>query len=397
MKYDIIVIGAGASGLFFGALTELNNCSGLILEKTSRPGTKLLMSGAGQCNITQSGNVKDFIGSAYGKAGKSIRSILYKHSNLALVDFFERNGIETYARKDGKVFPASMKSRDVRDMLVRRTMANGFEIKCGYEVIGVEPAGSGTSVTIVCRDADGRETKFIASTLVIATGGCSYPETGSDGSMFDILKRDLGIGIIPPRPALSPIQVREYPYESLAGISFPEASVTIGSARTNDALLFTHRDFSGPGILNISKYASAGDTLRINYLNMTYEAALSLLKSESSGRRKSLTNIIAAEFGVPKQFASSLTDRYGQSLKALTSALTGETFTIAGVSGWNRAMVTAGGVSLSELDLKTMKLKNHPHIRVIGEACDVDGITGGYNIQFAYSSAAAASVSVTGQ
>ncbi len=398
MKYDIIVIGAGASGLFFGALTKLNNCSGLILEKTSRMGTKLLMSGAGQCNVTQSGSVKDFIGSAYGEAGKFIRPILYKHSNLALVNFLERNGVETFTRDDSKIFPKSMKARDVRNMLVGRTLENGFEIRCRYEVTGISDSTDiNKEITVTCRDANGSEAKFTASTLVIATGGCSYAETGSDGSMFNVLKRDLNLEVISPRPALSPILVRDYPYGGLAGISFPKASVTINGIRTTDAVLFTHRDLSGPGILNISKYASAGDTLRINYVNMTYDAALSALKLKSSGRRKSLANIIAAEFEIPKQFASALTVRYGESLKALATALTGESFTVTGVSGWEKAMATAGGVSLSELDLKTMKLKTHPHIHVIGEACNVDGITGGYNIQFAYSSAAAASVSVTGQ
>ena len=136
MIYDCIIVGAGASGLFAGARFDTaaggqptkHRPAGLILEKTGRAGTKLLMSGGGQCNITHGGSIKDFI-DRYGKKGGRIRSCLYKHNNLELISFLEKNGIPTVTQEeDGRVFPASRKAQDIRDLLVRKSQENGFEI-----------------------------------------------------------------------------------------------------------------------------------------------------------------------------------------------------------------------------------------------------------------------------
>ena len=130
MIYDCIIVGAGAAGLFAGARFDMA-ATGLILEKTSRAGTKLLMSGGGQCNITHAGSIKDFI-DRYGKKGGRIRSCLYKHNNLELMAFLEENGIPTVTQEeDGRVFPASGKAQDIRDLLVRKSQENGFEIAYG--------------------------------------------------------------------------------------------------------------------------------------------------------------------------------------------------------------------------------------------------------------------------
>lgn len=391
MIYDCIIIGAGASGLFCSASMK-GPVRGLILEKTRHPGTKLLMSGSGQCNITHAGSIKDFI-SCYGKHGGRIRKCLYRYSNTSLIEFMESGGVHTVTREDGKVFPASMDARDVLDMLLRRSRQCGFSIEYDSPAERIEKAPHGWSVFSSGRRSD-------TKTLVIATGGCSYPRTGSDGSAFRILERDLGLTCTELRPALSSVHVTDYPYCELSGISFENAAVSIWKdgrkkAVNSGGLLFTHSDLSGPAVLNISKYASPGSTIQISYLHpLDRDAVLGRMKKASHHSSSRLSNIIADEFGLPKRFCQLLTSRYGESLKTLSTQLTGETFEISSVSGFEKAMCTSGGIDLSCIDMSTMEAKNLPGIHVIGEALDIDGITGGYNLQFAYSSACAAADSI---
>lgn len=535
--YDTIIVGAGASGLFCGAamekLTQKSGqpsiCDGhpliceegkqpisgneesasgnshhisgkhpisskypfsgkrLILEKTGSAGTKLLMSGNGQCNITHSGSIKAFP-ACYGKNGNKIRSCLYKHNNLSLINFLEGNGIPTQTRNDGKVFPASMDAHDVLKLLMQKTRENGFEIHYNSAVTQIDnlsgakvqccdekiqysmaapycdkalqdantaydkkalhasdtahdasaPHKAATSndasvphhtnafhaplwrvtttspVSKMNGDPDqingkpnktsGKPSKttYLTRNLVIASGGCSYPSTGSDGSMFQVLEKSLSMQVSKLRPALSSIQVADYPYGELAGISFENAQVTIVpkksekiSSSQGEALLFTHKDLSGPAILNLSKYAAQGDILKINYLYpLQYQQAAQRLKAAFHGAKTSVSNIIAAEFGLPKRFCQLLSSRAGSSIKKLAKTLTGEEFCIVSVSGFQKSMATSGGIDLSQINPATMECKEHPGLFAIGEALDVDGITGGYNLQFAYSSAKAAASAI---
>lgn len=389
MIYDCIIAGAGASGLFAGASFEPVGASrrltGLILEKTDRPGTKLLMSGGGQCNITHAGSIKDFI-DRYGKKGGRIRSCLYRHNNLELIRFLQKHGIHTVTQEDGRVFPASGKAREILDLLLQTGKENGFEIACHQEITGIH------RIPEDCWELTTDQTTFRARTVILATGGCSYPGTGSDGSLFPVLKRDLDLAITPLQPALTPIRVRNYPYASLSGISFPDCRVTLLRAQKKIAeehggLLFTHKDLSGPAILNCSNHAKPGDTLVISYLDLSRnEAAASLQKAVETSRGE-LSSILADTFHLPRRFCQLLTARIGTSTKALAAALTGEAFLITSLSGFEKAMVTAGGIDLSQIDLKTMALKNHPGLFVCGELMDINGSTGGYNLQFAWSSA----------
>lgn len=387
MIYDCIVIGAGASGLFFSAAME-RRVKGLILEKTRAAGTKLLMSGNGQCNVTHAGSIKDFV-SCYGSNGKKIRSCLYKYNNASLIDFLESNGVKTIVREDGKVFPRSMDAHDILHLLLRKAAENGFDIKVGTSAERIEKASFGWRI-FSCGEA------FAAKSVVIASGGCSYPSTGSDGSFFDVMRRDLDLEITELRPALSSVQVCDYPYGELAGISFENALVSIWRdgkkvVQNTGGLLFTHHDLSGPAVMNISKFALPSDELKISYLEpLRYEHVLSALKECTRSSKAGLAGIISSEFRLPKRFCQIMTHRSGPSLKNLSARLTGEAFEISSVSGFNRAMSTGGGVALHQMDLASMEVKALPSLFVIGEALDIDGITGGYNLQFAYSSARAA-------
>lgn len=384
MVYDCIIVGAGAAGLFCGA-TGSKKINGLILEKTKRYGTKLLMSGNGQCNITHDGSIKDFI-PCYGKNGGRIRSCLYQYHNQHLRDFLEANGVKTFVREDGKVFPVSLDAKEIRDMLLTKCKSNGFTMKPQCEVTGLKFEND---LWQVKTDTD----TYSAKSVVLATGGCSYPTTGSDGSIFHVLKRDLGIDIVQPKPALSPLKVQEYPFTELSGISFTNAEASIYHSDKRAAcnvggLLFTHHDFSGPAVMNISKYGENGDTVVLNYLHpQTYEEVLAKLKKAMNGSKENTSNILAKSFDLPKRFTRIMADRFGNSPKELVKGLTSDRFIITSIGSFRQAMVTAGGISLSEVNLKTMELKRYPGLFAIGEMLDIDGITGGYNLQFAYASA----------
>lgn len=362
---DIAVIGAGASGLMLAANLDLNDAKGIVLEGSSRIGSKLLMSGGGHCNITHGGSIKDFI-NAYGNEGQALRRCLYSHSNKELMDRFESLGVEL-TDEDGRIFPASMKSKDILDALIGDAASNLWQIETGTKVVSLTRDGEW-----VIELENGFT--FRALNVVIACGGITYPETGSDGSMFELLG-ELGLEISALRPALAPVYVRDYPYAELAGVSLSDVTVTaFGSdaattckgkaARMTGDILFTHDGFSGPAILNISKYAEPGEGIRLSY-------------------NKELDEL-------PKRMQRILKDRArGESgdvkTKVLASLLDHDDFTVDRVD--ERGMVTAGGVVLDEIDMKTMQAKRFDGLYIIGEALDIDGITGGYNLQMCWSTA----------
>lgn len=386
--YDCLIIGGGASGLMLAASLELEGRRGLILEKTTRTGAKLLLSGGGRCNITHGGAARDLV-NAYGSSGKRIRKNLYRHSNAELAEWFERHGLALSDEKGsivtsailrdpsnsiGRVFPASMKAGDVLSVLTGRAVSNGWEIRTESEVYDISPvSGSDDKFPLWSVKTSPSDT-FIARFVVIASGGITFPETGSDGSVFRIL-RELGVEVTGLRSALAPVYVRDYPFEELSGISLPDVTVTVFSACTSGSggkkaacmhgdLLFTHRGFSGPVILNISKYVEPDGLIRICYNR---------------------------EFGdLPRRMQRTLETRAsGPSgdvrTSVLDSILKQDDFIADHVD--ENGMVTSGGVSLDCIDTATMQIRDMPGLYAVGEAVDADGITGGYNLQMCWSTA----------
>ena len=379
--YDIAIIGGGASGLMLAANLDMEGSRGIVLEGSSCVGSKLLMSGGGHCNITHGGSIKDFV-YAYGNEGQTLRRCLYRHNNLELARWLNGHGIEladengdhvdpSYGSNGmdnaGRIFPASMKSRDVLDALVKEASENGWQIESGAKVIGLRKEDS-WEITLV----DGYE--LWAQNVVIASGGITYPETGSDGSMLGMLE-DLGLNINEPRPALAPVYVENYPYSELSGISVSDVTVIAFSsdaactckgkaARMKGDLLFTHEGLSGPVILNISKYVEPGELIRICYNKELHELPRRMqriLRERSRGLMGDVrTNVLAL-------------------------LLNQDDFIVSGVD--EHGMVTSGGVSLDGIDMQTMQMKDFEGLYVIGEALDADGITGGYNLQLCWSTA----------
>lgn len=397
MKYDTIIIGGGASGLMLAARMKVNK--GLILEGSPRPGNKLLLTGGGRCNLTHAGSIKDFI-SCYGEAGKTFRKCLYRHSNVEMISWFESLGLKTM-EQDERFYPASERAADVRIILVSTAENNGWKILTNSRVnslkseffdeseVSADGSAEGSGFEGEKSGSVGRWTvgtvsgdSFTADNVVVATGGITYPETGSDGSMFDVL-RQLDIEVTDLRPALSPIHVKDYPYAELAGVSIPDVTVTVFSsdvvntckgkaARETGDLLFTHTGFSGPAILRVSRFCEAGEAIRINYMRGISE--------------------------LPRRFRKILEDRArGESgdvrTNKLSALLEADTFVVESVDP--RGIVTAGGIGLSQIDAGTLEFRTRPGLFAAGEALDADGTTGGYNLQLCYSTACAIADTIT--
>lgn len=390
-KYDTIIIGAGAAGLYCAC--ALDGGKNLILEKGKRPGLKLLMAGSGQCNVTHGGSIKDFL-IHYGDHGKRIRGVLQRYNNLSLCDMLSNFGVETIEREDGKVFPKSMNGKDVLEALLSNANA---DILYETEVLSVSKTAEDSSYVIATKKGD-----FYARNVIIATGGASYPTTGSDGYLARKVAADLDLELAELRPALTPVFVENYPYGELSGISFKDVEIAVDGQRAIGDILFTFKNLSGPVIINSSRYMKTGDTLVLNYLwPMRPEELLAKLKKDFPGNNKSLQHYLIDELGLPKRFSklvcemlaidsSKVSQLSGTQMKSVVSELTCKTFTISGLAGFKEAMATAGGISLSEISTKTLESKKYSGLYFIGEVLDVDGDTGGYNLQFAYSSACAA-------
>jgi hypothetical protein len=412
MIYDVVIIGAGAAGLFCGASFP-KPLKGLILEAKSTPANKLLLSGLGQCNITNSGNIKDFV-NHYGDNGKRIRSVLYKFNNLALIDFFESNNVKTVIREDGKVFPASYKAEDILNLLLDKAQKNGFALDYDSKVTSIDYIHSKNQNDKLFNIVTSKKVSFKARKLIIAAGGCSYPQTGSDGSMLDLL-RNIGVEIIPTKPALVPIHVHQYPFESLSGISFPNARVSLVSvekakglekrsqktviSELDGDLLLTHRNFSGPCIINISRYANVDQLLQLSYYtSKDPKTILTGLKNRIPGNQQQVITFLFEYLSLPKRFLEIVCERAkvnptekisalpDRQLKNIITLITSDSYKISGLGGYNIAMATVGGVSLDEVNPKTLESIKFPGLYFAGEILDVDGDTGGYNMQFAFSS-----------
>ena len=398
--YDLIIIGSGAAGLFAAANVPAG-WKTLVLEKTDSPGQKLLLTGSRQCNLTNSEPIKEFL-NRYGENGKHLRPVLFPFSNLALMEYFKQNGLPLKIREDGKVFPASMKSIDVLNLLLALCNKRSVTIQYKTAVADIIQSNKADDPGYTIKTAD---TQFFSKNVLIATGGESYPQTGSDGSFFLCLEK-LGLNLTPRRPALAPVFVSEYPFSNLSGLSFQSTVLTATQQneqhtyKTEGSLLLTHKCFSGPSVLEMSRYVTPGDRLNINYLpKRTPEDLRMALIKTAAGSTKQIVTILESITALPRSFLEHCCHRCniknnekaarlsGKDMETLAKRLTEDSFEISGTGGFFEAMTTAGGVRLDDINLRTMEAKRFPGLYFAGEVLDIDGDTGGYNLQFAFSSA----------
>jgi len=408
--FDLIIVGAGPSGLFCAINSIASGKKVLILEKKNSPGHKLLISGSGQCNITHDGDIQDFL-HHYGDHGRFLRPALLGFTNSDLVSFFKELGLDMLREKGGKIFPAGRRSREVLNILTAECQKLGVEIRCGHAVRSITRIQDGFLV----RHSGGR---YSTRLLVIATGGCSYPATGSSGDGY-IFSRTLGHSISEIAPALSPVVIKEYPFSDLAGLSFSDMKISLyrqAKIRVHRGdILFTHDGLSGPGILDLSRYIRAEDVIKLSFVPEDRRGALEswLMEKAQHDGGKSLISLLADQprfshsgvqpsmrltkrmlhvLGISSDLRISQLTR--EMRRRLIDNLTGFPLVVSDVSGFNEAMCTRGGVEISEVNPKTMQSRLVQGLYLVGEVLDVDGDTGGYNLQAAFSTAMMAARSI---
>lgn len=397
--YETIIIGAGAAGLFASCFAEKKT---LVLEKQSTPGKKLLIAGSGRCNITNSGEIRDFLPNYY-EAARFLRNALFTFTNDDLIDFFENQGLDTLTDKNGKIFPASERSADVLKVLLNKAKENKVEFRFGQVLTRVIKKGDFFEVNT------SGDTLF-GKNLLIATGGITYPSTGSTGDGYQFASA-LGHTVIPPRPALTPVFADHFPFSENAGISMN--GCTIFHYRNNKKIeafegdiSFTHKGLSGPGIIDNSRYFETGDELRLNLSGISAEIMNKLIIEQYRSDGNILLSTFLHKTGIQKNLIRSIFKVLNINESTTISNLSRENrnkvvsycsefpVKIDRLGGLNQAMVTRGGVSLKEIDDHTMQSKLVTGLYFAGEVMDFDAKTGGYNLQAAFSTAYSAMKSI---
>lgn len=404
MLYDLIVVGGGPAGIFGAIYASQRGLKVAILEKKNRMGKKLLAAGAGKCNLTHSGEPKDFL-NHFGDNGKFLKSSLYSYKPEDLKKFFSDNKLPlVLVEESGKYFPETFSSVDVVNLLYTVCKKNKVYI---FENTRVEKLLSIEDDNFLIETSG---EKFMAKNILLATGGKSYPATGSEGDGYPLAKK-LGHLVLEPKPALTPIFVRDYPFTDLSGISFKNAGLELYRenkkvGETKGDLLFTHKNFSGPLILDFSRYIHKGDQVKINYLGVKRSQLEELFLEKASLSGKQGIKRFLSELGAPerfiKKFLKLLNIRDDKKLSEISkkernSILTGlceMPFEVSKLGDYSIAMVTTGGISLKEINPKTMESKIVKGLYFAGEVVDIDGDTGGFNIQAACSMGVLAAKSI---
>jgi predicted Rossmann fold flavoprotein len=424
---DVIVIGGGAAGLMAGITAARQGASVVVLERMKEPGKKMMITGKGRCNITNSCPMEEFIPNLPGN-GKFLFSALQQFTNDDLLRFFQEQGLETVTERGGRVFPATGKAKDVIAVLRSALQKAGGRLVTGAQATGftVKP-GQVTGIRYRTVENDGRrdgqdfrsqtkgkmklgpEHTLDAGAVIVCTGGASYPGTGSDGNFVPVLEM-LGLSVEPLLPALVPLQPEEGFTEELEGLQLKnvEASVLADSkvvAKEFGELQFIRGGIAGPICLTMSRKVARLQHYNQPELELSIDLkpALSDEKLEARLIRdfQEFSKLRLAEVVrklLPQPLVEPVLDtafldgekQVSQVSKeerlALVQAVKHFTIPLMGTRPLAEAIVTAGGVALKEIDPKTMKAKRIAGLYFAGEVMDVDGYTGGFNLQAAFSS-----------
>jgi hypothetical protein len=407
MKVDLIIAGAGPAGLFAAiqAAEDNKNKDILILEKNHSAGKKLLISGSGQCNLTHAGNIANFF-NHYGDNFNFLLGPLYTFDNKMLMNFFKHRGIKFRKARGGKIFPASNKASDILDVLLKECNKKNIKIKYNTAVKNVSYNENLNHFEIKTTNRN-----YLSSYFLLATGGKSFPKTGSTGAGFKIAA-DLGHQIIDPRPALAPVIIKNYQFKSLSGISLRNKKISL--YRNNnllrswkDDLLLTHRGLSGPGIINYSRYIKSGDIIKIKLINYNKEELeKNLIKKIEREGKLNLLNLLInyplAQRLIEKILKMSEIDGSinaahlnKKERKEIIEHFSSLEFEVKELAGFHQSMVTKGGIDLKEINPQNMESRIINNFFAAGEVLNIDGDTGGYNLQAAFSTAYLAGIEIS--
>jgi predicted Rossmann fold flavoprotein len=390
--YDVIIIGGGAAGLMCAA--RLEGRSVLVLDGKERPARKLLITGGGRCNLTNSRvTEKDFA----THCPRVLRHVLRVFPSKEVAAYFEGRGIAFTIDEAGQYFTADGRAGLVVDALITGAREAGAEVRCGARVAGIAFEEGlfrvwGEGFTVMGRN------------VVVATGGLSYPATGSDGAGF-VIARQFGHTLIATAPALTPFLTDNAVYQTLAGLTLPVRLTLWDHGRKEreqeGAFLFTHTGFSGPLALDMSRHwLAASEKKRLvadfapSFTEEKFEALL-MDDAQMSGAGLRLTALF------PKRLAAFLMERAGvdnskpaqalkrEERKRLVAAVKAHELPVTGTMGYDKAEATSGGVDLNEMNGAALESRFQPGLFFAGEVLDVDGRVGGFNLQWAWASAAA--------
>lgn len=394
MIFDLIIIGAGAAGLMAAARASELGARVLILEKRAAPGTKLLITGNGRCNLTNNSLDNRSFALKFGKKGSFLLSGLSKFSPTETIDFFSRQGLKTKVEAGGRVFPISNSSREVLDILISSIKKNGGVFNFSSAVKKIIYQGNKIKEIVT---TDGKS--LSAKNYIIATGGKSYPATGSTGDAYDWL-RAAGHNIVEPMPSLAPLIFQDRFIKSLEGLSLKSVKLSMLAvdkkiASEDGDIIFTDNGLSGPAALNLSRHYPRNNeniSVVIDFLPQRNERELNNIFSSKSNF---LIKNVVAEF-VPMRFALAILDLCHleknltvnqiakQDRNNLFKCLKAFSLDKPKLADFTKAMLTKGGVELREIDNRTMRSRIISNLLVAGEMLDLDGPTGGYNLQVAW-------------
>ena len=404
MLYDFCIIGGGPAGIFSAINLAKSGKSVILIEKNSELGIKLLITGKGRCNITNSEpDFREFI-SKYGNNGKFLFSAFSKFNNSDIVSFFEENGLKTKNERGNRIFPATGNAKNVLYILKMNLKKYKVEVLKNSPVLEIVKKENKIEKVIL-----ENKKEIFAENFVIATGGKSYPLTGSTGDGYDFAKK-LGHKIINPKPALCPIILKENVKE-LEGLSLKNVNISIYSEnkKLTDSFgeaIFTRDGMSGPIILDMSENISTYLDNNLNVkLRIDFKPALDFKKLDERILRdfeklnnkdfknsldkllpQKLIPFIIKKSGIdPDKKVNSVTKEERMGIMHLLKECE---FNISKLNGFQKAIITSGGVDLKEVDPKNMKSKIIDNLYFAGEVLDINGPTGGYNLQVCWTTAA---------
>ena len=398
--YDIAVAGGGAAGCMAAIRAGQLNKDVVLIEKNASIGVKILLTGAGRCNITNIAPIDTFV-EKFGKQGNFLRSAFYKFSNQALMDFFESCGLHLKSERQGRVFPSTDKAGSVTETLKAALRASKVDILYKTALLDIKKKTDVFELTL------SNSKNILSKKVILATGGLSYPETGSSGDGLRVAKH-MGHTIIPLKAALVPLKTKEHWVKELQGISLENIRVTFSAGGKNcvsniGEVMFTHFGVSGPLILDLSgevvELISGHKEVKLLIdlkpgLDAAKLQARLLRDFEAKGSGQLLT---VMEGLLPKRMApvfmrlgglegarktSQVTQKERHAIIQLLKALP---LTVEGPLSIRHAMVTNGGVSTKEINPRTMESKIVPGLYFAGELIDGAAPSGGYNLQQAFS------------
>jgi len=403
-NYDVIIVGAGVAGLIAAGRAAELGANVLVIEKMRRPGIKLLITGKGRCNITNSDDIEEFIKNVHPN-GRFLKHALYNFFSKDIIDLLNNYGVETVVERGGRIFPTSNKSIDILNALLSNAKKHGakFQHDCKVTKLLVNQGGV-IGVELIENE---QQKQITAKRVIICTGGKSYPATGSTGDGY-VLAKSVGHTIEQPFPALVPIVTKGNMAEKLQGLALKNvnASVWVNGKKQTETfgeMLFTHFGLSGPIILTLSRFI-VKELINNNKIDISIDLKPALDNSKLDKRllrdlneygKKQIDNIF--KLWLPAKLIPVFIKECGLDSTKEGHQITGEErkiilslmkefkFEVIGNRPFNEAIITAGGINTKEIDSKTMESKLAKNLYFAGEVIDVDANTGGYNLQIAYS------------